>query len=76
MSSSSAPGAVRVREVSTDPVEADTVIVSWQRPDFPNGILTGYTVFVQLYQDGSVIAGRTTDNVTLSVTIQNASLGR
>ena len=73
MSSSSAPGVVR--EVSTDPVEADTVTVSWQRPDFPNSILTGYTVFVQLYQDGSVVAGKTTDNVTLSVTIQDASLG-
>ena len=74
MSSSSAPGVVG--EVSTDPMEADTVTISWQRPDFPNGILTGYTVFVQLYQDSSVITGRTTDNVTLSVTIQNASLGR
>ena len=56
--------------------EGDEVVtVSWKRPDFPNGILTSYTVSLELYgNEGAVIESKEVDNVTLSTTINITGL--
>ena len=51
------------------------VTVSWVRPVFPNGILTGYTVSVQHYEGGSAISPVTVSNNTLSTVLDVSSLG-
>ena len=65
-----APGPVRGLTVS------DNLRVQWTRPDYPNGILTGYLVSVETYDEGVVtLTPETVDNQTLSYQLPNSSLG-
>ena len=69
-----APGAVGGVLVSVS--EGEEVTVSWQRPDYPNGLLTGYTVSVELYEGGSMVIDPVdVNNITLSTVIDVSSLG-
>ena len=70
---SPAPGAVGGVLVNVS--EGEEVTVSWQRPDYPNGLLTGYTVSVELYEGGSMVIGPVDVNTTLSTVIDISSLG-
>ena len=50
--------------------------VSWKRPDYLNGIISGYRVSVGYYESGRGQINITdTSNTTLSATIQHSSLG-
>ena len=50
--------------------------VSWERPDYPNGIISCYRVSVGYYESGRGQINTTdTSNTTLSATIQHSSLG-
>ena len=70
-----APGAVGGVLVSVSEGEEE-VTVSWQRPDYPNGLLTGYTVSVELYEGDSMVIGPVdVDSITLSTVIDVSSLG-
>jgi len=52
------------------------VTVTWERPDYPNGIISGYRVTVGYYESGRGQINTTdTINTTLSATIQHSSLG-
>ena len=52
------------------------VQVSWQRPRYPNGIISSYRVTVEYYEHSRGTIYRTeVDNETLSTTIQHHSLG-
>ena len=65
-----APGPVRGLTVS------ENLRVQWTRPDYPNGILTGYLVSVETYDEGVVtLTPETVDNQTLSYQLPNSSLG-
>lgn len=48
-------------------VMGDTLVVWWNSPLYPNGILIGYEVSVVMYQGGEVVLGPedVNDNTTL-----------
>ena len=48
--------------------------VSWERPDFPNGILTNYTVSLEPYGSESALQSKETDNETLFTTFDISGL--
>ena len=54
----------------------DSVRVTWERPDYPNGIIYGYRVTVGYYESGRGQINTTeTGNNTLSTTVRHISLG-
>ena len=69
-----APGPVGVVNVTIN--SADTATVSWSSPEYPNGILTGYTVSVELYVNDRVIISPVNieNNTTLSTVIDISTL--
>ena len=76
MSSLPPPVPGEVRGVSFTGLGGDGVRVSWQRPDYPNGVISGYRVTVEYYEHNrGHIYTTEFDNETLSLTIQHRSLG-
>ena len=76
MSSLPPPVPGEVRGISFTGLGGDGVRVSWQRPDYPNGIISGYSVTMDYYEHNRGHIYRTeVDNETLSTTIQHHSLG-
>ena len=51
------------------------VIVSWSRPLFPNGVLTGYMVSVEGFEGGTVIGPVDVGSDALSTVIDISTLG-
>ena len=76
MSSLPPPVPGEVRGVSFTVLGGDGVRVSWQRPEYPNGVISGYRVTVEYYEHNrGHIYTTEFDNETLSMTIQHHSLG-
>ena len=76
MSSLPPPVPGEVRGVSFTGLGGDGVRVSWQRPDYPNGVISGYRVTVEYYEHNrGHIYTTEVENETLSMTIQHLSLG-
>ena len=67
----------KVRELSFTGVGDDSVRVSWEMPDHPNGVISGYRITVDYYEHGRSQIYRTeTDDNTLSTIIQQSSLSK
>ena len=76
MSSLPHPVPGEVGAVSFTGLGDNGVQVSWQRPHYPNGIISGYRVTVEYYEHSRDVIYRTeVDNETFITTIQHHSLG-
>lgn len=65
----------RVGELSFTGVGDDSVRVSWERPDNPNGIISGYRITVDCYEPShNQIYSAETGDKTLSTIIQQSTL--
>lgn len=58
----------------------DTVRASWEQPDYPNGVISGYNITVGHYgsdpDQDTILSVEVPDNGTFSTDIQNSLLGQ
>ena len=73
--SPTAPGPVS--NIQWVPLSASSVNVSWSPPQRPNGIILGYSVVLERYEDGLVINSIDVDNSVFTVPFTDgAALGK
>ena len=64
-----------VRSLSFTGVSDSSVLVSWQRPEYPNGIISGFRIIIGYYQRPGLIDTVDTPDNTRKNFLQHNSFG-
>ena len=63
-----------VRSLSFTGVSDSSVLVSWQRPEYPNGIISGFRIIIEHYQRSLIDTVEIPDNTWNNI-LQHSSFG-